>query len=95
MYNLLSFFVYFTCFTKVQVAYGERFETGKVAEACENAGMKALCWGDDTCHYTKKANSRQVSNESALSLIEQFRCQVTKYNLGCGNNNNKNTLTKV
>ena len=96
VYFLYAFVVCGAPFSpKVPMPYGERFETGKVAEACENAGMKALCWGDETCTYTKNANSRQVSIESDLTLIEQLRCEVTQYNLGCGRTNSMNTLTKV
>ena len=84
-----------TFFFQVPVAYGQRFEHGKVAETCENAGMKALCWGDDSCSYTKNANSRQVSNESDSTLIMPIRCVVTPYNLGCGTTGSRNTLTKV
>ena len=96
VYFLYAFVVCGAPFSpKVPMPYGERFETGKVAEACESAGMKALCWGDETCTYTKNANSRQVSNESDFTLIEQLRCEVSQYNLGCGSTSSKNTLTKV
>ena len=43
---------------QVPVPHGQLLTEGKVPETCENAGMKALCWGDASCSYTKKANSR-------------------------------------
>ena len=38
---------------QVPVEHGERIENGKVAETCEKAGMKAVCWGDETCSVNK------------------------------------------
>lgn len=38
---------------QVPVEYGERMEHGKVAETCEKAGLKAVCWGDETCSVNK------------------------------------------
>ena len=38
---------------QVPVEYGERMVHGKVAETCEKAGMKAVCWGDETCSVNK------------------------------------------
>ena len=38
---------------QVPVEHGERIENGKVAETCEKAGMKAVCWGDKTCGVNK------------------------------------------
>ena len=35
-------------------------EQGKVAETCEKAGMKAVCWGDETCSVNKD-DSRYMS----------------------------------
>ena len=84
-----------TFFYQVPVTYGESLEQGKVPEICENAGMKALCFGDDSCSWTKNANSRQVSKESDLTLIMPIRCVVTPYNFGCGTTGSRNTLTKV
>ena len=43
---------------QVPVPHGQLLTEGKVAETCENAGMKALCYGDATCSWTKNANSR-------------------------------------
>ena len=31
------------------MAHGEHLVGGKVAETCEGAGMKAVCFGDDGC----------------------------------------------
>ena len=39
---------------QVPVEHGERIENGKVAETCEKAGMKAVCWGDETCSVNKE-----------------------------------------
>jgi len=65
---------------KVPVPHGQLLTEGKVPETCENAGMKALCWGDASCSYTKKANSR---------------CVTTPHHLACGNIDNRNTLAKA
>ena len=51
------FVMVFVCWApfsaKVPVPYGERFEGGKVPEACENVGMKAVCFGDEGCSHDK------------------------------------------
>ena len=43
---------------QVPVPHGEPLVEGKVADICENSGMKAVCWGDEKCSWTTAANSR-------------------------------------
>ena len=38
---------------QVPVEHGEWMVHGKVAETCEKAGMKAVCYGDEKCGANK------------------------------------------
>ena len=76
----------------MKVPFGERLDGGKVAEICENTGMRAICFGDENCGYS---DSRFVLNESDFTSNMPIRCVVTQNNLGCGRVNSKSTLTQV
>ena len=41
---------------QVPVVHGELLEQGKVAETCENVGMKAVCFGDEGCSHDKDSS---------------------------------------
>ena len=47
--------------------HGELLEQGKVAETCENVGMKAVCFGDEGSSHDKDS-SREMSDESGLTI---------------------------
>ena len=37
------------------VAHGERLDGDKVAETCEKAGMKAVCYGEAGCKWNDES----------------------------------------